>query len=363
MQFAETSLDDLLKSNQAPAPVVDPILGKSPEELIKEGEDTLKEGDLDSLLGDSLKGDDNKFLLQKEVMDEFFNSEKLIPFVNEKDEIIYPSTVKEFESLIESNREHWTKTSKLEQESEVLENFKSTISPAMKFVLEQSSNFRTPEELIPLLQSVSNQDYLAELSLEDSVHQEMIVRKGLEIQGLPTKAIDDEIEYLKSNDRLLSRAEVLKPLTEQHQLQVTNAILKEKQATLETQKAFWSDYYTSFEKDFYNVNDIEGIKLKIEDKNRIASLILPNQEMGGVPLYNLIDKLIENKDVVTLSKIALLSENPQLFDTYYGTAKSDKVAQSLQLKLRSSISASPSQNVEIKEPSQRQIPKYGFYNK
>jgi hypothetical protein len=347
MQFAETSLDDLLKSNQAAA-VVESTTPVVTEEV--KPQLGSEEGDLDSLLGDSLNSTDPKFSLQKEVLDEFFNSEKLIPFVNDKDEIIYPSTVKEFESLIESNKEHWAK-------------YKATISPAMKFVLEQSSNFRTPDELIPLLQSVSNQDYLSNLSLDEESDQELIVRKGLEIQGLPVNAIDDEIEYLKDNNRLYSRAEALKPLTEQHQLQVTNAILKEKQVALENQKVFWSNYYESFEKDFYNVPNIEGIKLKTEDKNRIASLILPSQEMGGVPLYNLIDKLIENRDVVTLSKIALLSEDPKLFDTYYGAAKSDKVAESLQLKLRSSISASSSQEAAPQEPQKKQTPRYGFYNR
>jgi hypothetical protein len=74
--------------------------------------------------------------------------------------------------------------------------------------------------------------------------------------------------------------------------------------------------------------------MKDEHKQYIASTLVPDENLGGLPIYTIIDNLLQKGDFDTLARIALLGSNPQIHDNYYNTKNSNEVAASLQRTLR-----------------------------
>ena len=62
--------------------------------------------------------------------------------------------------------------------------------------------------------------------------------------------------------------------------------------------------------------------------------MVPDPEIGGLPIYAIIDNLLQQGNFETLSKIALLATDPNSFDNYY-TARVDKnINSNIQKRLR-----------------------------
>ena len=104
--------------------------------------------------------------------------------------------------------------------------------------------------------------------------------------------------------------------------------------------------------------------MKNEHKQLIASTLVPDESLGGLPIYTIIDKLVAAGDFKKLSKIALLSVDEKLFDTYFLTNKANKVADNVQKTLRQSGVKTNTTDFEVEEQKPRTIKKnssYGYF--
>lgn len=299
----------------------------------------------------------------KQGLDRLFKEQKLNPYSDGTETgYVLPETFEEVLELIEDNKNSWIESAKNEDKQKVFEEFLSTQTPAFQFLIQNSNKYRNPEELIPLLTAVGNQEFSDSLDITEEADQETIIRSVLSLQGLQLSAIEDEISDLKERGRLESRASSLKPVLDKYNEQKTQVILQEKAVQEEKDQKFWNDYYSSLEETLFKAKEIDGIKLKTEHKQTIAKILVPDDSIGGLPIYTIIDNLIAKKDFVTLSKIALLGSDAKLFDSYFVGEKANKKADGIQKVLRQSgVSANPTEGDHESKLQTIQKSKYGFY--
>lgn len=306
-----------------------PEVPETPEEIAaksapaKEGETKVTKTKLD----DSFK----------QGLDRLFKEQKLDPYSDGTDTgYVVPETFEEVLELIEDNKKSWIENSKAKDRDELVNEVLATKSPAWQFLIQNSELYKDPADLIPLLTAVQNQEYSNNLDPKEPEDQEKIVRASLSIQGLPPQAIEDEISDLKDRGKLDKRAEALKPVLDKfNEAETTKVLQKKQQEDIKTQN-FWNVHYQNLEDTVFKSKDLDGIKLKNEHKQLIASTLIPDEKIGGLPIYTLIDNLIANGNLKVLSKIALLGLDEKLFDTYFLTEKADKKAEGVQRVLRQS---------------------------
>lgn len=293
-----------------------------------------------------------------------FKTEKLRPFNTEDgSDYIRPKTWEDLSEVIQANIEDVRTETKNTEKQVLLNELFQESSPAVQFILQNANTFRTAEDMLPLIQSVQQQDDFASLDPKNPDHTEFIVENALRLQGLDEESIAEEIADLKERDRLQSRAEKLKPLLDNYSAQKTEQILAQEQQKTQQDQLFWNSYYQQMNEDLLSAKDIDGMKIKPEHRQIIANALIPNQQLGGLPIYAIIDKLVGERNVKLLSKAVLLLADEQLYDSYYGSKKSNEAAQGLQRQLRGSIKSSSSDNNSDQSSSNNNAPrpKYGNF--
>ena len=293
-----------------------------------------------------------------------FKTEKLRPFNTEDgSDYIRPKTWEDLSEVIQANIEDVRTETKNTEKQVLLNELFQESSPAVQFILQNANTFRTAEDMLPLIQSVQQQDDFASLDPSNPDHTEFIVENALRLQGLDEESIAEEIADLKERDRLQSRAEKLKPLLDNYSAQKTEQILAQEQQKTQQDQLFWNSYYQQMNEDLLSAKDIDGMKIKPEHRQIIANALIPNQQLGGLPIYAIIDKLVGERNVKLLSKAVLLLADEQLYDSYYGSKKSNEAAQGLQRQLRGSIKSSSSDNNSDQSSSNNNAPrpKYGNF--
>ena len=294
-----------------------------------------------------------------------FKKNVLNPFLSEDGEsYIVPKNMDELAEVITANIEDRIAEVKNTEKQTLLNEVFQESSPALQFILSNANNFRSPEDLLPLINSVQQQDNFADLDPANEDHQVYIIQNALILQGLDGESIKEEIADLKERGKLQSRAEKLKPALEKYSADQTEAILAEQEKKNQEDQKFWGSYFSQMNQDLIEAKDLDGMKLKAEHKNVIANMIVPNQKLGGLPLYSVIDEMVGKGDIRKLSKVALLLADEKAFDNYYGTRKANDVAQGAQRLLRQSIKSSSSENAQdetIQKQQASQRPKYGNF--
>jgi hypothetical protein len=314
---------------------------KTTEELAEEAkvaEETSKKTKLD----DSFK----------QGLDKLFKEQKLNPYSDGTETgYLVPETFEDVLELIEENKKSWVEGAKAKDREELVNEVLATKSPAWQFLIQNSEKYQDPAELIPLLTAVQNQDYSASLDPTVEEDQIKIIRAALTIQGLAPQAIEDDIADLKERGKQGSRAEALKPILDNYNAKETQKVLAAKQAEDAKAEQFWNLHYKNLEDTVFKSKDIDGIKLKNEHKQLIASALIQNTEEGGLPIYTIIDKLVTSGNMKLLSKAVLLLQDEALFDSYFLTKKADTKAEGIQKVLRqtgTSFTSSESDNQEVK---------------
>lgn len=298
----------------------------------------------------------------KQGLDKLFKEQKLNPYSDGTETgYIIPDTWEEVVELIEDNKKDWTEASKAKDKQELFEEILATKSPAWQFVIENSQSFKDPADLIPLLTAVQNIEYSAALDPEKPEDQEKIIRASLSIQGIPTESIESEIEDLKERGKLQSRSVDLKPVLDKYNQAQAAKILEEKEVENKKKEAFWNDYWQSLETTVIKAKELDGVKLKNEHKQLIASAIIPNEEIGGLPIYTMIDKLVAEKNFKALSKIVLIGTDEKIFDTYFLTEKVENKVDKVQKVLRKIGTTSTPAETDVEDTTKpRTIKKSGY---
>lgn len=146
--------------------------------------------------------------------------------------------------------------------------------------------------------------------------------------------IEEQIEALKTTDKLISAAKKYKPII----LEQENKNLLQMTKDKKEQEQYYHNLVTGIRQ-----KAIEAIeapifgkqKLKQEEKAIVYDLIgQPNEQTKGYSIYTEIDKLYENGDFETLKLVALLIGKKDSLISYISAGASDKVAENLQKKLR-----------------------------
>lgn len=267
-----------------------------------------------------------------------FKTGKLKPFnTDDGKDYIRPKTWEELSEVIDANMENVRSQVKGEEKEVLFNEIFQGSSPAMRFILENANSFKSPEQMLPLIQSVQAQDDFAAVTTETAEEQEYIITAALTLQGFDPDAITDELADLIERGKLKDRAEKLKPIVDRYTADRTEKILLEQEAKNKQDMTFWNSYFDKMNTDLISSKDLDGMKIKQEHKNIIATALLPNQEIGGLPLYNIIDNLVGTGNVRLLAKIALLASDEAAFDNYSQSKKSGAIVGGLQKTLRESV--------------------------
>lgn len=335
---------------------------KTPEELEAEKEAKRVQAELDSKKSGRPKTKlDDSF---KQGLDKLFKEQKLDPYSDGKDGYVIPETWEDVVELLEDNKKNWIDSSKAKDEQELMDRIYSSKSPAWQFVIQNSHLFNDPSELIPLLTAVQNIEYGKSLDTSEPEDQEKIVRATLSLQGLSAVDIESEIEDLKDRDRLEDRSKALKPILDRYNQANASKILEEKQAEEQKKATFWNNYYKNLEDNIFRAKDVDGVKIKNEHKQLIASALIPDEDIGGLPIYTIIDNLVAAGNFKLLSKIALLGVDEKLFDSYFLTKKADMKADGIQRVLRQVGTSSNTTDVDTDgetKPKPMNKSSYGWF--
>ncbi len=241
-----------------------------------------------------------------------------------------PKTAEEFDEVIDLQINY-----KLEQQKKDLEQrWYSSKSPAWQAVSKYAEMVDDPTELIPFLQGVRNLQSVDAVNETELDGAEFIVRTRLEQRGEPADLIEQQIDALKTTDKLISTAKQYKPLMiEQERQHLSRLAEEEKQRTqqyFQQVDEIRDKAITAIQSPIFGTQ-----RLKQEEKEVVFDLIgMPSQETQGYKIFNAIDNLFEKRDFETLTKVALLLAKTDSFMTYVESGAANKTAASLEKKLR-----------------------------
>lgn len=246
----------------------------------------------------------------------------LVPFV--------PKTPEEYDEVLEIQINH-----RLDQAKKQLEqSWYNSKSPAWRAVSQYAEFVDDPTQLIPFLQGVKTLTSVANLDENELEGAEAIVRSRLTQKGDPEEIITQQIDALKTTDKLISTAKLYKPVIIQQEQAQLQRDMRERQEQERQYQALVSEIRDNALKSIES--PVFGkTKLKQEEKAAIYDLIAePAEETQGYGIYNAIDQLFEQKNFEKLKEIALLVTNRDAFMNYLGTSVANATAASLERKLR-----------------------------
>ncbi len=267
-----------------------------------------------------------------------------------------PKTPEEFDEFIDIQ----VNTQLDNRKKELEEGWYENKSSAWKAVAKYSEMVDSPEEMLPFLQGVGRIESVKDLDENDLDAAEKIIRIRLGRRGESEDVIDDQVDSLKTTDKLVSTATKYKPLLIQEETQYLQGMIKQKQAEDVKYNQLIENIRTN------TIKAIEAPifgkqKLKRDEQSVVFDLIgVPSLETGGYGIYNKIDSLFEEGKFETLTKIALLLEKEESFINYISNVASDKTAVDLQKKLRVANENRSSSNDDVPEEEKRVIQRNQF---
>ena len=241
-----------------------------------------------------------------------------------------PKTPEEYDEVLDLQIQY-----KVDQIKKDLENnWYASKSPAWKAVSQYAEMVDDPSKLIPFLQGVKNIESVSNLDENEIDGAEKIVRTRLEQKGDTEEIIEEQIDALKTTDKLVSTAKLYKPI-----------ILEQEQKMLQNQVALRQKEEANYKQ---IISDIRGEALKAiespifgksplkqEQKALIYDLIAePSEETSGYGIYNVIDNLFDKGDFERLKEVALLLSDRDGFINYLNSNAANATAVALERKLR-----------------------------
>jgi hypothetical protein len=256
-------------------------------------------------------------------------SNKLIGLIDQDDKPIELKTPEDFDLVIEQNINY-----QVEQKAKELEeNWYKGKSQAWQVIAHYANLVEDPSQVIPFLQGVKNIQSVSKIDESTIDGAEAIVRYYKQRSNTPADIIDDEIDSLKTSDKLISAAGKLKPALLQAE---TVELQKMQQEAKDQELAYWKMVEENEKSARSAISaPLFGSKIKIEEQSDIYNMIaVPNEELGGYAIYNEIDKLYQNKNFDTLKKIAYLLKNEDNFIKVASQNAITKTANDIQRTVR-----------------------------
>jgi len=275
---------------------------------------------------------------------------KLMPMEDESGQLIPIKTKADLIDLIDRNNEYFQQNS-----YEVAQKqFYETKSPVWQTLLQYAETARDINDIAPLFNAIQNYQASTTYDLENEFHQEEMIRVYGQMKGLDPKTIEEDIDDLKDRNKLKDRATQLKPSIEKYNEQRVNSILAQKQQEEQATAQVLQKHYNNVVENIIKPAEVGGFKLTNEHKQMVASTLVPDPKIGGLPIFTIINNLVEEGKFDILTKISLMALDPTNFDNYYSSKVSNKVASDLQRRLRTATSQQNS-NGSISETDNNQM--------
>ena len=241
-----------------------------------------------------------------------------------------PKTAEDFDEVIDLQVNY-----RLDQKKkEIDKSWYQSKSPAWQFVAKYAELTDDPAEIVPFIQGIKTIDSVQDINPEEITGAERIVRIRMEQKGDTQEMIDEQIESLKTTDKLVSTAQKYKPVILQEEKNYLSQMVQQKKQETEEYNQMVGTIRESA------IKAIETPlfgkqKLKQDEKAAIYHLIAtPSEETQGYPIYTEIDRLFAEGDFDTLKMVALLLAKKDNFLTYAGISSADKAAAGIQRQLR-----------------------------
>lgn len=249
---------------------------------------------------------------------------------NGEKKIFIPKTPEEFDEVFDMQINYKLEQSRQENDKKWYESK----SPAWKAVAQYAEMVDDPTELLPFLQGVQTIESVSKINEEDIDGAERIVRIRMNQNGDTEDVIEEQIEALKTTDKLISAAKRFKPIIlDQENKQL--AYMAQERKVQEQQYNQMVHEIRTKALEAIEAPILGKQKLKQDEKAIIYDLIAqPTPDSNGYGIYNEIDKLFQNGDFETLKQVALLVAKKDAFLGYISTGAANKTAETLQGKLR-----------------------------
>lgn len=270
-----------------------------------------------------------------------------------------PKTAEEYDEVLELQINY-----RLDQAKQDLEkNWYESKSPAWKAISQYAELVDDPSQLIPFLEGVKVITSVANIDENLDEGAEEIVRTRLTQRGDPEDIITQQIEALKTTNKLVSTAKQYKPLIIQQEQTALAAQVRARQ----DEERRWNQLVGEIRDEA--IKELEQpifgkTKLKQEEKAVIYDLIgEPSEVNQGYGIYSAIDNLFEKRDFKTLKELALLLSKKESFYNYLGINVAQKTAESLEKKLRLAGDTHKSSGNDYDEEKQQTIQRNQFKTK
>lgn len=255
--------------------------------------------------------------------------------IEEEDEkgekkIFIPRTPEEFDEVFDMQINYKLEQSRKENDK----NWYESKSPAWRAVAKYAEMIDDPAEILPFLQGVQTIESVSKINEEEIDGAERIVRIRLEQNGDSEDVIEEQIEALKTTDKLISTAKKFKPIILEQEnkylIQISQEKKQEEQQYQQMVQEIRQKAIETIEAPLFGKQ-----KLKQEEKAIVFDLIAqPDPQSGGYGIYSAIDKLFQTGDFDTLRQLALLIGKKDSFISYISTQAANKASENLQTKLR-----------------------------
>lgn len=240
-------------------------------------------------------------------------------------------TKQDLQDLLEANKEKWKEDSYTQVKSE----FINSLNPGMQFIAKYAEHVSHPSELLPYLTAVDNHAYVQDLDVEDASDQEQIIREISSIKGLPDKEIEADIADLKERNKLAERAKLLKPQLDNYTKQQIISLQQQQAAEIERERAYWQNREKELKTAILDAPQLDGLKLKAEHKQLAFTALSQRGQTGDLLIYSIIDNLVKNNDLDTLSQIAILGLDKKAYKAYIASQQKTEDAQATMRMLKS----------------------------
>lgn len=345
MESAQKSVDEILKEfstnqeNQSGQTFSNLEYGKSSDEILREKEELensqSQQNNEDPEKVETIVNQEEELTESDfKAIDLLIKEGKLLPLEDESGNLVKLETKGDLLELLDRNQEYYQQTSYEIAQKQFYENK----SPVWQALLQYAEDARDINEIAPLFNAISDIQKTDALDLEVIENQEEILRMYGSLQGLDAKTIDEDIEDLKERGKLKDRALSLKSTIEKYHESQANALLAKKQQEEIQRNQLIQQHYNTVVEKIIKPQEVGGFKLSNEHKQLIASTLIPDPKIGGLPIYAIIDNLVQSGNFDILSKIALLALDSKNFDNYYSSRVGNEVATNLQRHLRTANS-------------------------
>jgi hypothetical protein len=247
---------------------------------------------------------------------------KPIPFI--------PKTAEEYDEVLELQINYRLDEAK----KEIEQKWFTSKSPAWQTVSKYAELLDDPTQMIPFLQGVKTFTSVANMDENDAEGAERIVRTRLAQKGDTEEIIAQQVDALKTTDKLIATAKLYKPVILQQEQAQLQAELRSKQEQERQYMQLVTDIRDNALKSI-EAPVFGKTKLKNEEKAAIYDLIAePAEDTQGYGIYNVIDSLFDKREFEKLKEVALLLSNRDAFMNYLGISVANATAAGLERKLR-----------------------------